>query len=589
MVCRHLATLIKRGYLFPSRGKRTSQPPRPAKPHIYPKANLMAKLEIHANPWLSLVPFPPKSGPQVLPMCGTFRSLETVDVRGFLRSPCIHMHTRAMYNAFGLSNVLTKSSRTCLAWWIVIVVHAEYWVCVVCPPAATGYDSTDHTTSRQKCVLKHIRRICVFRTKCTKIIAVLGFKTRSLWHNVSILLVPWCIAAHSTTILCLAHPCLPLCLVNPEVNMSNTHGASIREREFILRGLSVAVFKSEPFDAREANDALHAMQYCSPCNPFTNESNEKNDRGTVVNETYRKFFFKEIGALLPPGFDISDLGLSTFHVEMLPSDDESERKAVASFRLYFPPSLFTKVFPWGSPLSVDLPRVTILSADGRPDGVQLSSNLFPKTFKRGAVRAFIGASRAGELRLQPVDEIETIRWNSHGTADLLTALLSQTVVIDRSSLPLPHSLTYSLAHAPIHTPPTRASQFAPAHIISHPLPHSLLHTLNPTYPHSIPPTPSIAVPHHPPRIHVHILPHTPTHTAVHMCSNMVSQTTQCSLSHTHTNASSHTPSHTPNQRRRAARKQLSKLQALRSKVSQMITEGRRTLVEEHNLHSQPAI
>ena len=155
-----------------------------------------------------------------------------------------------MYNAFGLSNVLTKSSRTCLAWWIVIVVHAEYWVCVVCRPAATGYDSTDHTTSRQKCVLKHIRRICVFRTKCTKIIAVLGFKTRSLWHNVSILLVPWCIAAHSTTILCLAHPCLPLCLVNPEVNMSNTHGASIREREFILRGLSVAVFKSEPFDAR---------------------------------------------------------------------------------------------------------------------------------------------------------------------------------------------------------------------------------------------------------------------------------------------------------------------------------------------------
>ena len=297
------------------------------------------------------------------------------------------MHTRALYNAFGLSNVLTKSSRTCLAWWIVIVVHAEYWVCVVCPPAATGYDSTDHTTSRQKCVLKHIRRICVFRTKCTKIIAVLEFKTRSLWHNVSILLVPWCIAAHSTTILCLAHPCLPLCLVNPEVNMSNTHGASIREREFILRGLSVAVFKSEPFDAREANDALHAMQYCSPCNPFTNESNEKNDRSTVVNETYRKFFFKEIGALLPPEFDVLDLGLSTFHVEMLPSDDESERKAVASFRLYFPPSLFTKVFPWGSPLSVDLPRVTILSADGRPDGVQLSSNLFPKTFKRGAVRA----------------------------------------------------------------------------------------------------------------------------------------------------------------------------------------------------------
>ena len=172
MVCRHLATLIKRGYLFPSWGKRTSQPPRPAKPHIYPKANLMAKLEIHANPWLSLVPFPPKSGPQVLPTCGTFRSLETVDVRGFLRSPCIHMHTRAMYNAFGLSNVLTKSSRTCLAWWIVIVVHAEYWVCVVCPPAATGYDSTDHTTSRQKCVLKHIRRICVFRTKCAKIISM---------------------------------------------------------------------------------------------------------------------------------------------------------------------------------------------------------------------------------------------------------------------------------------------------------------------------------------------------------------------------------------------------------------------------------
>jgi hypothetical protein len=39
------------------------------------------------------------------------------------------------------------------------------------------------------------------------------------------------------------------------------------------------------------------------------------------------------------------LGLSTFHVEILPSDGESERNAVASFRLYLPPSLLTKVFP----------------------------------------------------------------------------------------------------------------------------------------------------------------------------------------------------------------------------------------------------
>ena len=51
MVCRHLATLIKRGYLFPSWGKRTSQPPRPTKSQA-----------ICLSPWMNCkLPLPPPS------------------------------------------------------------------------------------------------------------------------------------------------------------------------------------------------------------------------------------------------------------------------------------------------------------------------------------------------------------------------------------------------------------------------------------------------------------------------------------------------------------------------------------------------
>jgi hypothetical protein len=40
--------------------KALQMPKLATKSHIYPKSNLMPKLEIRANPWLSLVPFSPK-------------------------------------------------------------------------------------------------------------------------------------------------------------------------------------------------------------------------------------------------------------------------------------------------------------------------------------------------------------------------------------------------------------------------------------------------------------------------------------------------------------------------------------------------
>jgi hypothetical protein len=145
-----------------------------------------------------------------------------------------------------------------------------------------------------------------------------------------------------------------------------------------------------------------------------------------------------------------------------------------------------------------------------------------------------------------VDVIETIRWNTRVTADLLAALLSQPVVIGRSALSLPHSLTYSFTHAPIHTPPTRASQFAPAHIISHPLPHSLLHPLNPTY---IPPlTPTHSFNRCPTQPPAHPCTHSPSHAyphgRAHMLQHGLPNNSVSTQSHTHQCILSHTSSHT---------------------------------------------